>query len=70
MQKELVYLECNVPETVDILREEKKTDFGNLQGTVLEALLFIIYRNHLFDIQPAGHIPSYEDDTVILYAAR
>ena len=45
----------------------KTLKYGVPQGTVLGPLLFVIYINDLFQIDSAGDILSFADDTVVYY---
>lgn len=43
--------------------------YGVPQGTVLGPILFAAYMNGLLEIQSAGNISSFADDTVVCYSA-
>lgn len=63
----------NREQYVDIdgtLSNSRTITYGVPQGTVLGPLLFTIYINSLLDIDTAGTILSFADDTAVLYTEK
>lgn len=44
--------------------------YGVPQGTVLGAILFILYLNNILQAVFKGHIDSFADDTAVIYKSQ